>query len=215
MKNEDIKDFDKKREIEDVVGPVTNDTFGRLVSLRKKITDYGNEDVAMVDPDMGKKDAEIDDELGVAVVFDEEEQEDDDKEDFEVKDDSDNEDEEGGCKEGEEGSAEGEEGGEEEIVIGGEGKKAKADKDIVSLHVIDGFWVQRQISEIYPDPVTVAEKAGAVLTILGSESNLRDCENQLMELFEFQSFHTVTKFLKNGTSLSGVRSWQGQTPMNG
>ena len=201
LKNENVKDFDKKREIEEVVGAVTNDVFAQLVSLAKKITDYGDEDVAMVDPDMEKKDAEIDDELGVAVVFDEEEQEEDDEEGYEVRDDSDDEDEEGGVKEGEEGSsAEGEEAGEEELVIGGEGKKAKgakADKDIVSPHVIDGFWVQRQISEIYPDPVTAAEKAGTVLTILGSESNLRDCENQLMELFEFQSFHTVTKFLKN------------------
>lgn len=41
------------------------------------------------------------------------------------------------------------------------------------------------------------EKAAAVLSILGSESNLRDCENELMELFEYQSFHIITKFLKN------------------
>lgn len=79
---------------------------------------------------------------------------------------------------------------------GGKGK-AKADKDIVSRHSIDGFWVQRQISEVYPDPVTAAEKTSAVLSILGSESSLRDCENHLMELFEYQSFHIITKFLKN------------------
>ena len=200
LKNEGMKDFDKKREVEEVVGPVTNEMFGQLVSLAKKITDYGDEDVAMVDPDLEKKDAEIDDELGVAVVFDEEEQEDEDDEGFEIKDESDEEDEEDGAKDDGETPAEGGDVGEEELIIGGEGKKAKGvkeDKDIVSPHVIDGFWVQRQISEIYPDPVTAAEKAGAVLTILGSESSLRDVENQLMELFEFQSFHTVTKFLKN------------------
>ncbi|KIL64832.1 hypothetical protein M378DRAFT_24315 [Amanita muscaria Koide BX008] len=201
LKNEGIKDFDKKKDVEEVVGAVTADIFGQLVSLAKKITDYGDEDVAMADPDMEKKDAEIDDELGVAVVFDDEEQEEDDDEGFEIKDESDEEEDEEGVKEGEEGRPDGGgEVGEEELVIGGEGKKtkgAKQDKDIVSPHVIDGFWVQRQISEIYPDPVTAAEKAGAVLTILGSESSLRDCENQLMELFEFQSFHTVTKFLKN------------------
>ncbi|KAF8629449.1 hypothetical protein AX15_003443 [Amanita polypyramis BW_CC] len=200
LKSERTKDFDKKREVEEVTGPVTNEVFGQLVSLAKKITDYGDEDVAMVDPDLEKKDAEIDDELGVAVVFDEEEQEDDDDEGFEIRDESDEDDEEGGAGEEGETSAEGGDIGEEELVIGGEGRKAKGvkeDKDIVSPHVIDGFWVQRQISEIYPDPVTAAEKAAAVLTILGSESNLRDVENQLIELFEFQSFHTVTKFLKN------------------
>lgn len=198
LKSEGVKDFDKKRLVEEVVGVVTNDMFGQLASLAKKITDYGGEDVAVADPDLEKKDAEIDDELGVAVVFDEEEQEEDDDEGYEIKDESEDEEAEVAAKENEE--AESEEGGQEELVIGGEGEKAKgfkADKDIVSPHVIDGFWVQRQISEIYPDPVTAADKAAAVLSILGSESNLRDVENQLMELFEFQSFHTVTKFLKN------------------
>jgi len=58
------------------------------------------------------------------------------------------------------------EDGEEELVIGahssgGKGN-AKADKDIVSPHAIDGFWVQRQISEVYPHPVTAADKASSV-----------------------------------------------------
>ena len=41
------------------------------------------------------------------------------------------------------------------------------------------------------------DKAVSVLSILGSESSLCDCENQLMELFDYQSFHITTKFLKN------------------
>ncbi|KAJ3508677.1 hypothetical protein NMY22_g16541 [Coprinellus aureogranulatus] len=87
----------------------------------------------------------------------------------------------------------------EELVIGGASSSTKAsqDKDIVSPRTIDGFWVQRQIAEIYPDPVTVADKASQVLTILGSESSARDAENQLMELFEYQSFHVIAKFIKN------------------
>lgn len=62
---------------------------------------------------------------------------------------------------------------------------------------IDSFWVQQQISEVYPDPVTAADKAAAAFSIFGSEASLRDRENQLMELFEYQSFHVITKFLKN------------------
>ncbi|KAK2463929.1 hypothetical protein APHAL10511_004101 [Amanita phalloides] len=94
----------------------------------------------MVDPDLEKKDAEIDDELGVAVVFDEQEQEqeDEDEEGFEIKDESDDE-EEVGAQEAED---EPRDVGEEELVIGGEGKKAKSvkvDKGIVSPHVIGGF----------------------------------------------------------------------------
>ena len=199
LKNENMKDFDKKKEIEDILGGISNDTFSQLVALSKKITDYGAEDEKIVDPDMERKDAEIDEEIGVAVVFDEEEQEEEDEEGYEIRDETDDE------GEGEEAREEGE--GEQdadvdELVIGGSSTasragKSKADKDVVSPHTIDGFWVQRQISEVYSDPVTAADKAAAVLSILGSESGLRDCENQLMELFEYQSFHVITKFLKN------------------
>ncbi len=140
---------------------------------------------------MERKDAEIDDEVGVAVVFDEEEQESDEEEGYEIKDEEDDEEEEG--VEGDKDAvAEGEEEEEDALVIGGAssskaGGKAKADKDIVSPHSIDAFWVQRLIAEVYSDPQTASDKTIAVLSILGSESTLRDSENQLMELFDYQS----------------------------
>ncbi|KAL0957930.1 hypothetical protein HGRIS_000111 [Hohenbuehelia grisea] len=198
LKNDSLRDVDKKREIEEVLGTLDNELFSQLVNLSKKITDYGAEDETMADPDIERKDAEIDDEVGVAVVFDDEEQEDEEEEGFEIRDESDEEEE--GVDDAEEG-VEGVEAGDEELVIGGESssqaRKAKADKDVVSPHSVDAFWVQRQVSEVYPDPVTAADKAASVLSILGSESSLRDCENQLMELFDYQSFHITTKFLKN------------------
>jgi pre-mRNA-splicing helicase BRR2 len=87
----------------------------------------------------------------------------------------------------------------EELVIGGEGrdKGPKAQKDIVPPPTIDDFWVQRQISKIYPDPVTTTDKASSVLFILGSESSLRDCVNQLMELFDYQSHQVIRIFIKD------------------
>ena len=202
LKNENLKDFDKKKEIEEILGGISNDTFSQLVALSKKITDYGAEDEKVVDPDMERKDAEIDEEIGVAVVFDEEEEEEEEEEGYEIRDESDEEEEGEGEQEAKEAGEGEEEDGVDELVIGGssaasQAGKAKADKDVVSPHAIDGFWVQRQISEVYSDPVTAADKAAAVLSILGSESGLRDCENQLMELFEYQSFHVITKFLKN------------------
>ncbi|KAI0062804.1 Sec63-domain-containing protein [Artomyces pyxidatus] len=196
LKNENMRDFDKKKEVEEILGSLPNESFSQLVNLSKKITDYGAEDEAAVDPDIERKDAEIDEEMGVAVVFDEEEQESEEEEGFEIRDASD--------EEEEEEAAEGEgaqEEGDDELVIGGASSqsrgKAKVDKDIVSPHSIDGFWVQRQVSEVYPDPVTAADKAASVLSVLGSESSLRDCENELMALFDYQSFHVITKLLKN------------------
>ncbi|EAU82984.1 pre-mRNA splicing factor [Coprinopsis cinerea okayama7 len=197
LKNEGLKDFDKKKEIEEVIGPISNELFSQLLGLSKKITDYNEEDETMKDPDAERKDAEIDDEVGVAVVFDDEEAEDDDDEGFEINEGSDSDDDE---EDEEEEVPEGMDADDEELVIGGSSskdKKDKADKDIVSPHSVDGFWVQRQIAEVYPDPVTAADKAAAVLSILGSESSARDAENQLMELFDYQSFHIIAKFIKN------------------
>ena len=195
----EIKDFDKKKEIEEVVGSITGEQFAQLVSLSKKITDFGAEDETMADPDRERKDAEIDDGAGVAVVFGEEEDEEEEEEGFEIGEDGDDDDEEDEDGNGEQGGPAPDDDGDESLVIGGESSQSqpKADKDIVSPHAIDGFWVQRQVAEVYPDAVTAADKAASVLSILGSESSLRDCENQLMELFDYQSFHITTKFLKN------------------
>ncbi|KAF5375631.1 hypothetical protein D9757_008508 [Collybiopsis confluens] len=208
LKKEGIKDFDKKKEIDEVLGGITSDEFTQLVNLSKKITDWGEEDEEMRDPDNvddAKKEGEIDDEVGVAVVFDEEEDEEDEDEGFEVhgSDESDDDDEprpEGKGKDDEGIPAE--DAASDQLVIGGESSKkgsssSAADSDLVSPHQVDAFWVQREISTVYPDPVTAQSLAASVLSILSSESSLRDCENQLMELFEYQSFHITTKFLKN------------------
>ncbi|KDQ53780.1 hypothetical protein JAAARDRAFT_136540 [Jaapia argillacea MUCL 33604] len=198
LKNENMKDFDKKKEVEEVVGHISNETFAQLVGLSKKITDYGAEEEKVEDLELEKREGEIDEEMGVAVVFDEEEQEEDEEEGYEVREESDDEE---GEQEGEDETPEETLEGEE-LVVGGSSSarasaKSKSSKDLVSPHQIDAFWVQRQVSEVYPDPVTAASKASSVLTTLGSESSLRDCENELMELFEYQSFPLITKFLKN------------------
>ena len=61
----------------------------QLINFSKKFTDYGAEDDMMADPDMERKGVEIDDAVGVAVVFDEEGQESDEEEGLEVRDKSD------------------------------------------------------------------------------------------------------------------------------
>ena len=198
LKAEGRKDFDKKKEIEETLGPVTSEQFAQFVNLSKKITDYSADDEIKADPDDEGKEAEIDEEGGVAVVIDEEEQEDEEEEDYEIRDESDEEGEEGDRAEQEDVVSG--EAPEEDVIIGGGASRkstSEAEKGIVAPHSIDGFWVQRQISEIYPDPVTAADKAASVINILDSDSSVRDCENQLMELFDYESYHVVAKFLKN------------------
>jgi pre-mRNA-splicing helicase BRR2 len=92
---------------------------------------------------------------------------------------------------------------EEDLVIGGESSRTvKAER--ISPHAINAFWFQPQISEVYPNSVTTADKAASVLSILSSESGARDCENQLMELFDYQSFISPLNLSKIATLLYGV-----------
>ena len=193
LKADSPKNFDK--EIETVLGTLPNEQFSQLVSLSKKITDYNADDGTMGDPD---KEAEIDEEVELQSFLTKRSRrmrmrrvlrlrrtrttkmktkKTRGKRTKVAKEDQD-----------------------DDLVIGGDAShntKIKSENGIVSPHSIDGFRVQRQISKVYPDPVTTANKAASVLSILGSESSARDCENQLMELFNYQSFHITTKFLKN------------------
>ncbi|CAG8839302.1 28270_t:CDS:2, partial [Racocetra persica] len=65
LKDDKLKDFDKKKEIENVIGSITSDRFAQLVNLGKKITDYYSGDQMDLDKD-NELAGEIDDELGVA-----------------------------------------------------------------------------------------------------------------------------------------------------
>lgn len=49
LKDEDLNDFDKKKEIDDLLGvSLSPEDFNKLVNLGKKITDYDAEDEATV-----------------------------------------------------------------------------------------------------------------------------------------------------------------------
>ena len=129
IENDILKDFDKKEEIEQVIGIIVNEQLSQLVTLSKKITYYKTED------DLERKEVEIDED-GVAVVFDR------DDEGFEIREEDDKEEDE------EQGDGDIVIDGEvrEEDLLGGESSRTfKAEKDIVSPHSIDAFWVQRQI----------------------------------------------------------------------
>ena len=63
LKNDSLTDPERKREIEKLINEVSPERFGVLVSTGKKITDYLQAD--------GAGNEKLDDELGVAVVFDE------------------------------------------------------------------------------------------------------------------------------------------------
>ena len=85
LKNDTLEDFDKKKEIEEVIGIISNEQLSQLVTLSKKITDYNAEDEDIINPDLERKESEIDKEGGFAIVFDKEDQ---DEEGFEIREES-------------------------------------------------------------------------------------------------------------------------------
>ena len=89
LKDENMKDYDKKKEVDDLLGVTMGPKeFNELVNLSKKITDYDQEDEAQADgADAGAEEAELDERQGVAVDFDDEEDGDEDRaQTYEVRD---------------------------------------------------------------------------------------------------------------------------------
>ena len=240
LKDEDMKDFDKKKEIDDLLGTsMGSKEFNELVNLGKKITDYdAQDDEDMTDGDAGngpEGGAELDERQGVAVVFDESDEEDDDgvARTFEVRDEdepsSDEDTDEGGIQtdaptadaaragNGEENVDASE--GEEMVIDGRTGaftskQDQKAKKNIIPIHDIDAFWMQRQIGSIYSDAHVQQEKTQEGLRILagisedGEEKLLREIENDLMELFDYEYHELVEKLIMNRDKVVWVTRWR-------
>ncbi|KAG2231539.1 Sec63 Brl domain-containing protein [Thamnidium elegans] len=213
LKTDTLKDFDKKKEIESVIGNIKSEHFAQLVNLSKKITDYSADGEPMDVDENGDKIGEIDDELGVAVVFDDDDDEEEEDDQYEMKDEDDEAEEDETAAnvviEGEEEEAQSsdEEDGFKTVLPGQEKKKKSGskkttsvaqDNDSVFPHDIDAFWLQRQIAAQYPDAHTAQEKTVQAFEILGSENiNIRDCENELMGLFDYDKFDLVRVLTKN------------------
>jgi pre-mRNA-splicing helicase BRR2 len=232
LKDENMKDFDKKKEIDDLLGSTMGaKEFNELVNLGKKITDYDaqDEDENMEDGISAENEAELDERQGVAVVFDES---DEDQEGFgavdEVRDDdesdedaSDVEDRPGAEEVATAGGAAEDMAGideDEEMVLDGAADTGKgrstAIKNIIPAREIDAYWLQRQIGSIFPDAHIQNEKARTALDILGgkeedgSDRPLRDIENDLMELFDYEHPELVAKLVTNRDRVVWVTKWR-------
>jgi pre-mRNA-splicing helicase BRR2 len=228
LKDDDMKDFDKKKEIDDLLGVSMNPKqFNELVNLGKKITDYDaqDDDEVMGDgEDAGEGGAEIDDRQGVAVVFDDNSEDEEDGEMInEVREESSDEeaDEEDNPEAEEKATAggAGEDRDEEELDLvegeamiidsAGESSTAKAsgkDKYFISAREIDAYWLQRQVGLIYSDAHIQQVKTKQALHILsgvsdegedGEEKPLREIENELIELFDYEHNELVQKLVAN------------------
>ncbi|CAH0048053.1 unnamed protein product [Clonostachys solani] len=210
LKDDDMKDLDKKKEIDEILGTtMPAKQFNELVNLGKKITDYDAQDDE--DAEMGGADgddADIDERQGVAVTFDDEAG--DEEIENEVRDVS-SEDEDEDDEENEDSAAQatnGDADGDDEMILESgpvAGKQKDKEKHSVPARDIDAFWLQRQVGSLYPDAHEQTDKTRDALRILsgepdeagGEEKSLREIENDLMELFDFEHHELVQKLVEN------------------
>lgn len=198
LKSEDQKEFEKKKEVEGITGPLRDEEWSTYMNLAKKITDYGEEEEPVGEGEGRGRDVEG--EEGVAVMFEDDDAEVDEDEGFEVKEEDDeeeDEDEEGDEDVDEEGTDEQDQDADAMILGGTETKRAKTASDKVQPHEVDGFWLQRLIGASYPDPIQSNDFTTKALEFLSSEMDLRDLENSLAELFGYENFDLVATLTKN------------------
>ncbi|KAL1383719.1 DEAD/DEAH box helicase domain-containing protein [Phyllosticta capitalensis] len=232
LKDENLKDFDRKKEIDDILGTsMGGKEFNELVNLGKKITDYDaqDDDEEMADGGANAAGAELDDRQGVAVVFDEEEDDEDAGQTYEVRDENETSDEEDGEFADRNGAEEAvtaaggivpeeEEGriDEDGMVIDGATADA-GEKDVQSIpaYEIDAYWLQRQIGHIYEDAHIQQEKSQKALQLLAGEledgtveEDPREIENHLMDLFDWDHHDLISKLLNNRDKIVWVTRWR-------
>ena len=234
LKDENLKDFDKKKEIDDILGvSMGSKEFNELVNLGKKITDYDAQDDDKQGEGLENGDADLDERQGVAVVFDDEEEEEEGGgQTYEVRDeDESSEDEAVASDKGSDAgndlsngqyAGDGKDGAidelGEEMVIQAENerstRKSKQDDKSIPAHEIDAYWLQRQTGRFYSDPHIQQEKTQEALRILsgksedGEDVSLREIENDLMELFDYEHHELVAKLVLNKNKVVWVTRWR-------
>uniref|UniRef100_A0A3Q2D8B3 U5 small nuclear ribonucleoprotein 200 kDa helicase n=1 Tax=Cyprinodon variegatus TaxID=28743 RepID=A0A3Q2D8B3_CYPVA len=176
LKNDKMRDKERRREVEQLLGPSDDTRYHVLVNLGKKITDYGG------DKELQNMDDNIDETYGVNVQFESDEEEGDEDQFGEVRDEHSDEDSEG----------------EEAVVttrltanLGEAGDVMSEKKKQLHPRDIDAFWLQRQLSRFYDDAIVSQKKADEVLEILKTASDDRECENQLVLLLGFNTFDFI------------------------
>uniref|UniRef100_A0A673WGE6 Small nuclear ribonucleoprotein 200 (U5) n=1 Tax=Salmo trutta TaxID=8032 RepID=A0A673WGE6_SALTR len=176
LKNDKMRDKERRREVEQLLGPADDTRYHVLVNLGKKISDYGG------DKELQNMDDNIDETYGVNVQFESDEEEGDEDQFGEVRDD---------------GSDEESEGEEADLGctltanLGVTGDVMTAKKKELHPRDIDAFWLQRQLSRFYDDAIISQKKADEVLEILKTASDDRECENQLVLLLGFNTFDFI------------------------
>ena len=189
LKNDKLKEKDKRKETESLIGSMTEERYAVLVNLSKKLTDYGvDEKSSQPHPDEN-----LDETYGVNVQFEESDEDSDDDIVDEVREDED------------EDEIEGEEPDVESAIhatnldpsVSTKSRDSRGKSSSVHPREIDAYWLQRKLSKTYDDPVVAQSRAAEVLKILKIARDDHEIENQLVVLLGFDQFDFIKVLRQN------------------
>ncbi|KAF7817694.1 DExH-box ATP-dependent RNA helicase DExH12 [Senna tora] len=190
LKNETVKNPDKKKEIEKLLNPIPNHIFDQLVSIGRLITDY-QEGGDAPGSAVANGDDSLDDDVGVAVEFEENEEEEEESDLDMVQEEEEDDDD----------AVEPNGTGAMQMGGGIDDDDMQEANEGMSLNVqdIDAYWLQRKISQAFEqqiDPQQCQKLAEEVLKIL-AEGDDREVETKLLVHLQFDKFSLVKFLLRN------------------
>ncbi|CAE7947152.1 Snrnp200 [Symbiodinium sp. KB8] len=195
IKTEGVLDSERKKDVEEVLGSITDEYFAELFRLAKQITDFGADVEDEEQDDTVRTKEGLDDAAGVAVVFDEDDEDEGADYIHELGDDDDDDDDDEGGKMDDDRDDRGihatllEADDEEE-------EAKKEDKYNVDIQKIDAHWLQRELGKIFQDPNKCIATEKEILSILPIK-DLQQCENRLVQVLQYENFEFTKLLLKN------------------
>lgn len=199
--DESIQDPDKHEQISQLLTNKPKNTglshtaFSEFKQICKGIDDYKKETVS----------TELDDEMGVAVVFEDEEAKSDDDDDDDSVDqnvvvDSSSEEE-----NSVEASVDTEDDNDTDNQVLESTKKASKDIRELSVHEIDAHYLQRHVSKFVDDAELSSKVADEILELLKLD-DVRELENKLLVKLGFDAFEVIKLIIFNRTKIYGMVS---------
>lgn len=176
----------KQKAVEQLLSSMNADKFSNLVQICGRITDFASQQQEALAGEA------MDENIGVSVVFDEEEASEDEDLD-EIRDEEDDE--------------EGDDGEAHRTVIGLKDDDEDMpddddDENYLDPLNIDAYWLQRNIKEkcAIEDDNDAVKMSNDVMEILRSKDE-RDVENRLVVLLDYDKFDFIKLLLKNKNSI--------------
>ncbi|EKX73191.1 U5 small ribonucleoprotein-specific helicase, putative [Theileria equi strain WA] len=198
LKSSDSKGIDRKAACEELLGPISDDLYYRLYHTSKELIDFTL-------PGDSKGTGTIDDNSGVAVVFDEDEDANDANSDgyyYEVPADEE--------FEHEKDSKAAVEFIRQDSVQ--DESQFETDKYHLPISRIDSHWLQRELNLIFGDPNVAVATEKEILSAIKIE-DVQECENRLVLILKYENFEFAKLVLKNRWKIMYcTRLGQSQTP---